>query len=165
MTDPVVDAVEVGASPEAIWAMLDDPDALARILPGCESIVRQAPDRFAAVIASKVRFMTIRSDVVATLLEADRPRHLRLLLEGRPRGLGGSFRVSIPFDIEALGPDRSRVAYSVSLDLSGSLSAFGGTALAEPLRAQIGELIRNAEREAGPRSPDAGSSPGTGPAE
>lgn len=165
MTDPVVDTVEVGASPEAIWAMLDDPDALARILPGCESIVRQAPDRFAAVIASKVRFMTIRSDVVATLLEADRPRHLRIQLDGRPRGLGGSFKVSIPFDIEALGPDRSRVAYSLSLDLSGSLAAFGGAALAEPLRAQISELIRNAEREAGPRSPDAGPNAGTGPAE
>lgn len=165
MTDPVVDTVEVGASPEAIWAMLDDPDALARILPGCESIVRQAPDRFAAVIASKVRFMTIRSDVVATLLEADRPRHLRIQLDGRPRGLGGSFKVSIPFDIEALGPDRSRVAYSLSLDLSGSLAAFGGAALAEPLRAQIGELIRNAEREADPRSPDAGPDAGTDPAE
>jgi carbon monoxide dehydrogenase subunit G len=154
MTDPVVDTVEVGASPEAIWAMLDDPDALARILPGCESIVREAPDRFKAVIASKVRFMTIRSDVEATLLDADRPRHLRLLLEGRPRGLGGSFVASIPFDIEALGPNRSRVRYSLSLELSGSLSAFGGAALAEPLRAQIGELIRTAEREIGPSSPD-----------
>jgi 2-furoyl-CoA dehydrogenase large subunit len=156
MTEPVVDAVEVDASPEAIWAMLEDPEALARILPGCESIVREAPDRFAAVIASKVRFMTIRSDVVATLLDADRPRHVRLHLEGRPRGLGGSFRVSIPFDTEALGPNRSRVTYSVALDLSGSLAAFGGAALAEPLRAQIGELIRNAEREVGPRPTDGG---------
>jgi carbon monoxide dehydrogenase subunit G len=160
VTDPVVDTVEVGASPERIWAMLDDPEALARILPGCESIVREAPDRFAAVIASKVRFMTIRSDVVATLLEADRPRHVRLQLEGRPRGLGGSFHVSIPFDIEALGPNRSRVAYSVSLDLSGSLAAFGGAALAEPLRAQIGELVRNAEREIGSDAP--AGSPDTG---
>ena len=160
MTEPVVDTVEVGASPERIWAMLDDPEALARILPGCESIVREAPDRFAAVIASKVRFMTIRSDVVATLLEADRPRHVRLQLAGRPRGLGGSFNVSIPFDIEALGPNRSRVAYSVSLDLSGSLAAFGGAALAEPLRAQIGELVRNAEREIGSDAP--AGSPDTG---
>ncbi len=157
MTEPIVDAVEVAAGPEAIWAMLDDPEALARILPGCESIVREAPDRFTAVIASKVRFMTIRSDVVATLHEADPPRHLRLLLEGRPRGLGGSFKVSIPFDIETLGPNRSRVAYSVSLELSGSLAAFGGAALAEPLRAQIGELLRNAEREIEPRPTDAGN--------
>jgi 2-furoyl-CoA dehydrogenase large subunit len=156
MTEPIVDSVEVRASPEAIWAMLDDPDALARILPGCESIVREAPDRFVAVIASKVRFMTIRSDVVATLHEADPPRHLRLQLEGRPRGLGGSFRVSIPFDIEPRAPNRSRVTYSVALELSGSLAAFGGAALTEPLRAQIGELIRNAEREMEPRPSDAG---------
>ena len=91
-----VDTVEVGASARAIWTMLDDPEALARILPGCESIVRETPDRFVAVIASKVRFMTIRSDVVATLLEADRPRHVRLQLDGSASGLGGSFNVSTP---------------------------------------------------------------------
>lgn len=144
-----VESVEVGATPEAIWTILDDPDALGRILPGCESIVREASDRFVAVIASKVRFMTVRSDVVATLHDADPPHHLRLVLEGRPRGLGGSFRLDVPFDIAALGPGRSTVTYSVSLELGGSLSGFGGPMLTGALGDQIGDLVRNIEREVG----------------
>ena len=149
MTEPsprAVDTVEVAAAPEAIWRILDDPVALGRILPGSESIVREAPDRFSAVIASKVRFMTIRSDVVATLQEADPPHHLRLVLEGRPRGLGGSFRLDVPFDIEALGPASSRVSYSVGLELGGSLKGFGGPTLTDALRQQIGELVQNLEQ-------------------
>ncbi len=126
MTEPPVDTVEVGASPAEIWAILDDPAALGRILPGCESIAREAPDRYVAVLASKVQFMTIRSDVVATLHDADPPHHLRLVLEGRPRGLGGSFRCEVPFDIVPNGAAGSRVAYSVGLTLGGSLAGFGG---------------------------------------
>ena len=64
-------------------------------MPGCESIVRETPDRFVAVVASKVKFMTVRSDVVATLHDADPPRHLRLVSTARPRGLGGSFRLDV----------------------------------------------------------------------
>lgn len=164
MSEPAVDRVEVAATPEAIWGILDDPAALGRILPGCESIVRQAPDRFAAVIASKVQFMTVRSDVVATLHDADPPRHLRLVLEGRPRGLGGSFRLEVPFDIAPLGPGRSTVAYSVALQLSGSLAGFGGAVLTDTLRRQIGELVRNIERDVAASSGDAGSSAGARPA-
>ena len=52
--------------------------------------------------------MTVRSDVVATLHDADPPRHLRLVLEGRPRGLGGSFRLDVPFDIAAERRRRAR---------------------------------------------------------
>jgi 2-furoyl-CoA dehydrogenase large subunit len=152
MTDPIVDTVEVDASPEAIWAILDDPVALGRILPGCESIVRETPDRFSAVVASKVKFMTVRSDVTATLLEADPPRHLRLVLEGRPRGLGGSFRLDVPFDIAPLGPGRSSVDYSVGLELSGSLRGFGGPTLTDALRHQVGELVQNIENELPRRS-------------
>ncbi len=152
MTERIVDAVEVGASPEAIWGILDDPVALGRILPGCESIVRESPDRFSAVVASKVKFMTVRSDVTATLQEADPPRHLRLVLEGRPRGLGGSFRLDVPFDIVPLGPGRSRVGYSVGLELGGSLRGFGGPTLTDALSHQIGELVRNIENELPQRS-------------
>lgn len=158
MSEPAVDRVEVAAAPEAIWGILDDPAALGRILPGCESIVRQAPDRFAAVIASKVRFMTVRSDVVATLHDADPPRHLRLVLEGRPRGLGGSFRLEVPFDITPLGSGRSTVAYSVALQLGGSLAGFGGAILTDALRRQIGELVRNIEREIAASSGETGRS-------
>lgn len=158
MVEPEIDTIEVGATPEAVWGVLDDSTILGRVLPGCESIVRLAPDRFAAVIATRVQFLTVRSDVVATLHDADPPRHLRLVLEGRPRGLGGSFRLDVPFDISPIGPGRSSVSYSVALELAGSLAGFGGPALTDALRHQVGELVGNLEREIRPSGRDVAGS-------
>jgi 2-furoyl-CoA dehydrogenase large subunit len=164
LTDQPIDRVAVAASPEAIWSVLEDPVALGRVLPGCESLVRDGPDRFTAVIASKVQFMTIRSDVVASLLDADRPRHLRLVLDGRPRGLGGSFRLDVPFDIVRAPDGRSEVSYQVRLELGGSLAGFGGAMLTETLRRQIGELVQNLDRELAAHPPAAPSDADQDPA-
>jgi 2-furoyl-CoA dehydrogenase large subunit len=147
VTARIEGVVTVHGTPEAIWAILDDPDALGRVLPGCESIARGAADRFRAVLASKTRFMTVRTDVEATYRETDPPRHLRLDLAGRPRGIGGTFLASIPFDLARLEDGRTEVRYAIELTLGGALSGFGGRLVGEALASQIDELVRNVERE------------------
>ncbi len=103
------------------------------------------------MLAARVQFMTVRLDVAATLADADPPRRVRLDLDGRPRGFGGAFRARIPFDLEALDAMRTRVSYSVELELEGSLAALGTTTVRDVLRRQVGDLLRNVERElAGP---------------
>jgi 2-furoyl-CoA dehydrogenase large subunit len=147
MSESAARSVEIGAPPERVWALLEDPAALRRILPGCESLVADGPDRMRAVLASRVAFMTVRADVEVTRHEADPPRHVRLELDGRTRGFGGGFQASVPFDLEPLPGGRTRIDYRVELALSGSLAAVGGTKAGDALRDQIGELVRNVERE------------------
>jgi 2-furoyl-CoA dehydrogenase large subunit len=147
MTSRAEGVVIVHGTPQAIWAILEDPDALGRVLPGCESIVRGTADRFGAVLVSKTRFMTVRTDVEATYREADPPRHLRLDLAGRTRGIGGTFQASIPFDLVPLEDGRTEVRYVVEVTLGGALSALGGGLVGEALTSQIDELVRNVERE------------------
>lgn len=147
MTSRAEGVVTVHGTPEAIWAILEDPEALGRVLPGCESIEREAVDRFRAVLTSKTRFMTVRTDVEATYRETDPPRHLRLDLAGRPRGIGGTFRASIPFDLAPLEGGRTEVRYGVEVTLGGALSFLGGGLVGEALTSQVDELVRNVERE------------------
>lgn len=89
MAELIRERVIVRASPEAVWAILGDADALQRVLPGAESIVAMGPDAFHGVIASRIQFMTVRADVDASYHDARPPRHLRLQLQGRPHGLPG----------------------------------------------------------------------------
>jgi 2-furoyl-CoA dehydrogenase large subunit len=139
--------VTVQGTPDSIWAILEDPDALGRVLPGCESIERKAADRFRMVLTSKTTFMTVRTDVDATYREADPPRHLRLDLAGRPRGIGGTFQASIPFDLAPLEDGRTEVRYAVEVTLGGALSFLGRGLVGEALTTQVDELVRNVERE------------------
>jgi len=140
------ETIVVAAPRDAIWAVLDDPAALARVLPGAESLVADGPDRWTGVLASKVAFLTIRADAVAQVGDVRRPDHMRLDIEGRPRGLAGSFRASIPFDLAEEG-DGTRIDYAVDLAVTGRLAAFGVPILRDALRRQVAQLVVNLERE------------------
>ena len=144
---PIRDTATISASPEAIWAILHDPAALARVLPGVESLEPDGPDRFRGLLVAKAGFFKIRADVTASLLDADPPRHVRLELAGRVRGIGGEYVASVPLDLTPIDDGRTRVDYTVGVELTGQLARMGGSKIGDGLRSQVDDLIRNVERE------------------
>ncbi len=146
MTGATVDEVVIAGTPEAIWAILEEPAALCRVLPGCEAASSSGPGTFDFVLAVKVMFLTVRTDVSAAYRDLDEPRHLRLEIDGRPRGVPGTFAASIPIDLVPDG-ERTRIRYAVELTASGTLASFDPDAICDPLRRAVGELARNVERE------------------
>jgi uncharacterized protein len=149
MSELTKDRLIVHATPAAIRAVIDDRDALASVLPGAESLEPDGPGRWRGILATRVGFMTVRADAVATLSEEDEPDHLRIEIDGRPRGLAGSFRAVIPFSLEAVDADRTAIDYAVDLTVTGRLASFGAPILRDTLRRQVGALVRNLERMAG----------------
>jgi len=143
--------VEIAAPPAAILAIIEDPAALARVLPGAEQVEATGPGRFSCVISARIQFMTVRAEVDARLSMPDPPRHLRLDLAGRPRGLAGSFEATIPFDLEPVESPaptyRTAVTYSVDLRMTGRLAGFGAPLMRDTMRRQIAQLVANVERE------------------
>lgn len=142
MTELLREEVVVRVAPARIWALLDDPAGLARVLPGAESLVADGPYRWTGVLASKVGFLTVRADAVAEVHDARPPDHMRLEVQGRPRGLAGSFRASIPFDMTEVDGG-TLVAYAVELTVTGRLAAFGAPILRDTLRRQVRQLVAN----------------------
>ncbi len=147
MSKLVVDRVEIAGTPTAIWSILDDPAALGRVLPGCESVEPDGPDRLRLVLVSRIQMMTVRTDALATFSERRPPSHLRLEIVGTARGIGGSLRVVVPFDLDAVDPTRTQVSYSIELTVSGMLALAGTRAIRDALRTEIGQLVRNVEGE------------------
>jgi carbon monoxide dehydrogenase subunit G len=156
LSELVRDRAVIRGSPSAVWALIEDPVALARVLPGAESIVATGGGKFHGVLASKLQFLTVRADVDAVFRDADPPRHLRLEMAGRPRGLAGSFTVSVPFDLTGMVEPGSpagsaftvtEVTYAVDLKLTGRLASFGAPLMRETLRRQVAVLLANVDRE------------------
>jgi carbon monoxide dehydrogenase subunit G len=148
VNEPTTGHVVVDASPEEIWAILEDPQALARVLPDAESVEADGPDRVRIVLASKVAFFTVRADLLGRYLDADPPRHLRLVLDGAARGVAGEIHASIPFDLRPLAPTQTEVRYAVSLEMTGRLASMAGPMIRRDMPEQIASLVRNVEREA-----------------
>lgn len=144
------DEVSIAAAPSAIWRVLDDPSALARVLPGCEELAVTPDGALRGVLASGLGFMTVRADVVAVLRDLEPPRSMRLDIQGHPRALAGSFSASIPFELEPSSDGATRIRYRVELALTGRLASFGAPLLRDVMRRQVSVLARNLERELGP---------------
>ncbi|MFL5710947.1 MAG: CoxG family protein [Chloroflexota bacterium] len=142
------ESVVVRVARDRIWAVFADADVLAQVLPGCEGLTATGDGAFRGVLATKLQFLTLRADVTATLVDRVPPDHLRLELEGKPRGLAGGFRAVIPIDL-AEDPDGTRIHYTVDLATSGRLATFGAPILRDSFRKQVATLIQNLERVQG----------------
>lgn len=152
--------VVVSGAIDRIWGVFDDPAALGRVLPGCESLEPTGPDAYRGVLATKLQFLTIRADVTARLLDRRPPGALRLELDGRLRGLAGGFRASIPIELAAEG-DTTSIDYRVELTTSGRLASFGAPILRDSFRRQIATLVANLDRELRP-APNRSTASGAG---
>jgi carbon monoxide dehydrogenase subunit G len=145
----VVDDARLSVDRETLWPVFDDAVALARVLPGCEQLETVAPHVYRGVLASKLQFLTLRADVIATLVDRQPPDRLRLELDGKPRGLAGGFRAAIPIEL-AEQADGTQIHYTVDLTTSGRLATFGAPILRDSFRKQVATLIDNLERVLGP---------------
>lgn len=143
------DEVALSAPRERAWELIDDAEALKRVLPGCEELVLEAPGRYRAVMRTKLPFLTLRVRGTATVTDVRRPDHLRLEISGQPLGLVGSFTVSVAVDLSETDGGGTRAAYAVDLQLTGRLASFGAPILRSTVKGQVREMIANLERELG----------------
>lgn len=162
MSHLLTDRVTVLATPTTLWSMIDDPAALARVLPGAESVEALAPGRYRCVMSTRLQFLTVRADAEATVTDTEPPRRRRIEIVGRPRGLAGSFRVTIDIDLAPVdmpaGPSSgAEVGYVVDLDVSGRLASFGIPLLRETMRRQVAQLVANIDNVVLARRTDQGA--------
>jgi carbon monoxide dehydrogenase subunit G len=143
------ETVVVHVARSRIWDAFSDAGLLGRVLPGCESLSAIGEGAYRGVIATRLQFLTLRADVIATLADATPPDRLRLELDGKPRGLAGAFRALIPIEL-AEAPEGTRIHYTVDLTTSGRLATFGAPILRDSFRKQVATLIANLERVLGP---------------
>jgi carbon monoxide dehydrogenase subunit G len=150
--------VGIRGTPEQVWAFLWDADALARVLPGCESIRAEGPGRYRAALAVRIPLFTVRGDVVAELHDPVAPREVVLTLDGTTRGVGGTLHVRLPIALEwteSVGGHVTLVRYDVEVKATGAIGAFGPGVLRDALVDEVAGLAVNIEREiAAGRVPD-----------
>ncbi|MBA2299872.1 MAG: SRPBCC family protein [Chloroflexi bacterium] len=147
MTRFTTERVHLAIPRARIWPVFDDAAALARVLPGCESLAEVEPRVYRGIAATRLQFLTVRAEMTARLVDLAPPDHLGLELSGRPLALAGGFNASVSIDLAAAPDGGTDVSYTVDLTTSGRLATFGAPLMRDTLRRQIATLIDNLERE------------------
>jgi 2-furoyl-CoA dehydrogenase large subunit len=152
--------VDIAAAPEQVFAVLLDPVALARVIPGCHALDADGPDRYRADVTLGVSLVKARYEARIQLSEIDAPRSLRLAGSGAsPLGTGaGDGRVTL--EPTATG---TRLAYDYRAQVGGKVAMVGSRMLEGAARIIVAQLFealgRQAVAAADPRRQGASDAP------
>jgi carbon monoxide dehydrogenase subunit G len=145
------------APPSEVWSLLTDPSRLARLLPGCERLEPEGPDRYKAAV--KFGIAAISGKYAGTLEFAQKrpPRSLILKLEGK--GLPGFVKGEGRIELTPKGSE-TELAYTGEAQVGGLIASVGQRMLDAAARKIVQQFFDAAKAElATPKSPAAESIP------
>ncbi|MYM64059.1 CoxG family protein [Pseudomaricurvus sp. HS19] len=145
----------VAAPCQRVWEALNDPEILRASIPGCQTLAKEADDRFTATVEVKVGPIGARFKGVVTLSDINAPHGYTLNLEGNG-GIAGSMKGAAKVRLEEKNGG-TMVIYEVDAEVGGRMAQLGGpiidaTAkqLAGKFFARFGEVVTGVRTAAAP---------------
>jgi 2-furoyl-CoA dehydrogenase large subunit len=138
-------SVDLPASPEAIFAVLLDPDALARVIPGCHALEAEGTNQYRADVTVGVGMIKARFEAKIGLSEIDAPHRLRLA--GAGMSSLGSARGSGLVELIPI-ESGTRLSYDYEAQVSGKVAAVGGRMLEGAAKVVLRQLFESLGRQA-----------------
>jgi uncharacterized protein len=132
---------------EVVWALLLDPEVLAKTMPGATSIARVSDDRYEGKMGVGIGPITAAEfDVVITMTEKVVPESYRMQIEGR--GRFGFTRGHAAVRLTADGPS-TLMHYQADMMVGGKIAAVGQRLLDSVSRMMLKQGLEamNAELE------------------
>jgi 2-furoyl-CoA dehydrogenase large subunit len=137
--------VQLPATPEAVFAVLLDPVALAKVIPGCYALQRVGENRYRADVTVGVGMIKARYAAEVALSELDPPRSLRLA--GAGLSPVGSAKGSGLVTLESSGSG-TLLRYDYTAEVSGKVAAVGSRMLEGAAKIVLNQLFEQLGREA-----------------
>ena len=114
----------IAATPQRVWEALNDPEVLRQCIPGCQSLEKEADDRFNAVAEIKIGPIGARFKGAVALSELDPPNGYTISGQGNG-GVAGNAKGTAKVRLSADGAD-TLLAYTVDAQVGGRMAQLGG---------------------------------------
>jgi carbon monoxide dehydrogenase subunit G len=111
------------APPEKVWALLTDPQRLAKLLPGCERLEPDGPDRFKAAI--KFGLAAISGKYTGTVEFLEKKPHTSMLMKIAGKGLPGFVDGSGRIEMAGLKNGQTDLRYTGDAQVGGMIASVG----------------------------------------
>lgn len=138
--------VVLDATPEAVFRVLLDPAALAKVIPGCNALEPNGENRYRADVTVGVGMIKARYSAEVALSELDPPRSLRLAGSGLSSVGSASGSGLVTLEPQGTG---TLLRYDYEADVSGKVAAVGSRMLEGAARIVLNQLFEQLGREAG----------------
>jgi 2-furoyl-CoA dehydrogenase large subunit len=137
--------VDIAAAPERVFAVLLDPQALSRVIPGCHALQATGAHQYRADVTLGVGLVKARYEARIALSEIDAPRSLRLAGEGQSSLGTGAGNGTVRLEPTATG---TRLHYDYAAQVGGKVAAVGSRMLEGAARIILAQLFESLGRQA-----------------
>ncbi len=141
--------VILSAPVDEVWRRLIDPNELAAIVPGCQSLKQDGPDRYSAQVIIGVAGIRGTYDAHIEMRDKQEPNSVRLV--GKASGALGFGAGSGLVTLRAEPDGRTRLQYQYEADVGGKLAAVGQRMLGTVTRYVIGQFFSALEWRIAPQ--------------
>ncbi len=120
-------APEIAAPPDVVWRRLLDHEFVASVAPGVESVQAIDDRHFKVVSGFGVGAVKLKFQLDVELSDVKPPKSLKMSARGKAPGSG--VEVSTTLEIEPIPPNRSRLKWSASSEVRGTVASVGARLL------------------------------------
>ncbi len=117
--------ISVDVPRAAAFAFLQDPYRLAACIPGCRDLREIGPNRYAAVLSSRVAFITLSFNVTIEILRLESPEAIDAAITGDAVGLVGHVSATATVRLTDEDGRRTTIRYTTDVALTGKLGGLG----------------------------------------
>ncbi len=135
----------VPASRERVWELLHDPDALQRMVPGCQTLDAETPTKFSATLSVGVGPIRGRFSGSVEIEDVAVPESYKMTLSGQgPTGfVSGEGMINLTED-----GDSTLVEVEADAQVGGTLAQIGSRMVQTAVRMLMGQFFDALSREA-----------------
>jgi len=127
-----------------LWRLLCDPDVLAKIIPGCNTVRLVGIDCYQMGLKLQVGSVSGEYMGSVAIFDKQEPLHYVLTIEGQ--GSIGFMKGSAAFDLEARGESNSLLHYAGSAEVGGVVAGVGQRVLSGVAKFLAGRFFKALEK-------------------
>jgi carbon monoxide dehydrogenase subunit G len=135
---------ELAASRETVWAVLNDPAQMAKLMPGVESFEVQDDRRWTAKVKLPLGIGGLKMTINFEKLEERPPEFSSLNAKGT--GVGAMMNMTTSFTLSGEG-DQTSMAWEADVRIAGPVGSMGQRVLQPIVNQQVGNVLTALEKQ------------------
>jgi carbon monoxide dehydrogenase subunit G len=118
-------SLQIAATPDRIWTVLLDPQAMAKCVPGMQSVEVISPDEYAALMHVKIAFVSAKFKLRTRIVERREPYFLKAEGTGEDASVASSLKQVTELTLSLREDGQTDLRVNVKVDLLGRMGSFG----------------------------------------
>ncbi len=134
----------IAAAQDALWTMLNDPNVLAKAIPGCNTVEPAGEDRYR--MGLKLQVGSVGGGYLGTVSIREKVEPASYVLEIEGEGSLGFMKGTARFDLVATGANESLLTYSGSAEVGGVVAGVGQRVLSGVAKYLASQFFKNLDK-------------------